>query len=112
MLQRIELHTGGAECNLTFEFGRLLKEGGSIFDPEAKFSPAVLHLKDVLSIGFDGVTAYQLNSTVVNHDAIASSREGYIEYSFELTGGTDPRAFMAKLTFLAKDFVFGGSNHL
>lgn len=108
LLQRVEVKIGEAECRLTFNSGNVLKaEGASIFDPEAKFAPAMLRLRGLRSISGEGATRYQLNSTVVDFGAATGRNPDYIEFYLVLTGGTDPDAFMAKVTFEAKDFDFG-----
>ena len=107
LLQVVELKTGLAECRLVFDFARLLKaEGSSVFDPEAVYRPACLALFGVRSISFDGML-YQLNSTVVGHGAAPASVKGFVEFYFDLTGGTDPDAFMARMKIVARDFTFG-----
>jgi hypothetical protein len=107
LLQVLELRTGEAECALTFNGGSALKhEGASIFDPEVRFVPAVLRFKAVRSIACEGA-GYQLNSTVVDFGASEASAPDYIEFFFDLTGGTDAEAFIVKLKIMAKDFQVG-----
>jgi hypothetical protein len=107
LLQLVELRTGGAECRLTFDFGRLLNvDASNIFDSEAVHRPACLTLFGVRSVSCEGAS-YQLNSTVVGYGARAVGAEGFFEFYFDLTGGTDPDAFMVKLVITARDFGFG-----
>jgi hypothetical protein len=107
LLQQVELKIGEAECRLTFNAGKVLKaEGGSIFEPEAKFAPAVLRLQGVRSISCEG-GRYQLNSTVLDFGATPSEDRVHIDFYFDLTGGTDPDAFMVKVKFEARGFDFG-----
>jgi hypothetical protein len=106
LLQVVELRTGEAECRVKFDFARKLKaEGASIFDPEENFEPASLCLRGVQSIVCDGT--YQLNSTVVDFGAAPSGDREFIEFYFELSGGTDPDAFLVKVKILATDFQLG-----
>lgn len=109
MLEVIEIRTGKAECRMKFESGGVLRsEGASIFDPkafEAVYEPALLRFLDVRSMVCGG--AYQLNSTVVDYGAEPSVNREYIEFYFDLTGGSDPEAFLVRLKFLAKDFELG-----
>ncbi len=107
LLQKVELVTGEAEARLIFNAGKRLKtQGGSIFEPEAAFAPAVLLLQGVRSISCEG-SSYQLNSTVVGFGAGPCDDDPYIDFWFELTGGTDPEAFMVKMKVVAKGFTFG-----
>ncbi|WP_257450598.1 hypothetical protein [Archangium lipolyticum] len=107
LLQQVELKIGEAECLLKFNAGKVLRaEGASIFDAEARFAPALLRLQGVRSITCEG-GRYQLNSTVVDFGAVASADREYIEFYLDLTGGTDPDAFMVKVKFEAKAFEFG-----
>jgi hypothetical protein len=54
---------------------------------------------------------YQLNSTVVGFGASeAANAQQYVEFSFDLTGGHDPEAFLVKVRIVAKDFEFGSSD--
>jgi hypothetical protein len=109
LLQTVRLQTGKAECGLEFDFARLLAgEGANIFSPEAVYRPALLTFHGIRSIYCEGAT-YQLNSTVVGFGAELSTIDGYCEFYFELTGGTDPDAFMAKVKIIAKDYSFGPS---
>lgn len=106
LLGVLELRTGEAECRLKFDFARVLRaEGASIFDPEAVYKPASLRLFGVRSIVFSGT--YQLNSTVVDFGAEPSDEDDFIEFYFDLTGGSDPDAFLVRLKILAKEFEFG-----
>lgn len=106
LLQVMEVKTGMAECRLKFDFGRILSiDKPSIFDPKAKFAPASLLLRGVKSIIFDG--EYQLNSTVIDYGATPSESGEHVEFYLELSGGTDPDAFLVKVTFRAMDFDFG-----
>ena len=107
MLQQFVMETAEAQCRLRFNSGKVLKsEGTSIFDPETKFEPALLHLHAVKSICWEP-TSYQLNSTVVDFGAVPSTDNGYIEFYFDLTGGTDPESFLVRVKVLARDFAFG-----
>ncbi len=107
VLQQVILETGGAQCLLRFNVGKVLKgEGASIFDPEAGFEPALLRLHDVKSVEFRG-GAYQLNSTVVDFGASPSEDSDYIEFAFELTGGIDPKSFMVEFRVIARNFEIG-----
>ncbi|QSQ17732.1 hypothetical protein [Myxococcus landrumensis] len=107
LLQRVEFRIPEAECRLTFNAGKVLKAGGgSIFEPEARFAPALLSLHGVRSVIWDEKT-YQFNSTVVDFGAALSGDGEHIEFHFALSGGTDPDAFLVKLTFIAKAFEFG-----
>lgn len=106
LLQQVVLDIGEAKCQLRFNAGKVLKaEGASIFEPEAKFEPALLRFRGVRSLYCEG-GPYQLNSTVVDFGAAPSGDGDYIEFYFDLTGGTDPEAFMVKLKVLAKYFEF------
>jgi hypothetical protein len=109
LLLKVELNTGGSECKLTFNAGSVLRaEDTNTFEPEARFQPAVLTLKGLLSLSCDGL-GYQLNSTVVGFRVVPSAKRlGLFEFHFELTGGTDPEAFMVSLKFEAKGFEFAG----
>ena len=107
LLQVVELKTGLAECRLVFDFASLLKaDGASVFDPETVYQPACLAFFGVRSVSFEGMV-YQLNSTVVGHGAAPASVNGFVEFYFDLTGGTDPDAFMARMKIVARDFSFG-----
>ena len=107
LLQRLDLRTGKAECTMVFDFGRLLKaEGASAFDPEAVYEPACLSFVGVRSVSFDGAV-YQLNSTVVGHGAEPGPVAGFVEFYFDLTGGSDAEFFMARMKIVARDFRFG-----
>jgi hypothetical protein len=106
LLERLELNTQGAECHFRFTMAKVLAaEGASIFEPLAKYEPGWLRLSGVRSISFD--QGYQLNSTVVDFGAVDHGDGEYIEFYFDLTGGTDPDAFLVRLTILAKDFELG-----
>lgn len=108
LLRSINLQTGAASCRFTFEYAVLLKddENASYFDPVAVYKPACLEFSDVHSLSF-GAAEYQLNSTVVAQGARDSRVSGLIEFYFDLTGGADPDAFMARLSIVARDFSFG-----
>lgn len=109
LLQVVELQTGKGECKLVFDFARLLRvEGGSIFDPEAVYRPACVVLFGVRSVSFEGA-AYELNSTVVGHGAAPASVNGFVEFYFDLTGGTDRDAFLVRMKIVAQDFSFGSA---
>ena len=104
----MELSIEGGMCRLLFDRGSILKsEGASIFDPEARFAPALLTLSGLRSISCEGAKAYQLNCCVVGFRAAVSNESDYIEFAFDLTGGIDPDSFMVKVTFVAKNFEFG-----
>jgi hypothetical protein len=106
LLQQVVLDIGEAKCQLKFNAGKVLKaEGASIFEPEAKFEPAFLRFRGVRSLCCEG-GPYQLNSTVVDFGAAPSEDSDCIEFYFDLTGGTDPEAFMVKVKVLAKYFEF------
>jgi len=106
MLEMVQLKTGEAECRLRFNSGKVLKDDGTtIFSPESKFEPASLWLYGVRSIECNG--PYQLNSTVVDFGAKPNVEVGFIDFHFDLTGGTDPDAFLVKVKIVAKDFLFG-----
>lgn len=108
LLQRILVDTAEARCLMRFSSGKVLKgDGSSIFDPEARFEPAQLVVSGVRSIGFDG-GLYQLNATVVDFGAVLANVTGYVELFFDLTGGSDPSAFMVRMKIVARDFRFGG----
>ncbi|WP_338873172.1 hypothetical protein [Myxococcus stipitatus] len=48
LLQSVEFKIPEAECRLTFSAGKVLKAGGgSIFEAEARFAPALLRLQGV-----------------------------------------------------------------
>ncbi len=107
LLQQVELKIVDAECRLRFNAGMVLKaKEASIFEPEAKYAPAVLRLEGVRSITFEG-GRYQLNSTVVDFGAVPGTDCDHIEFYFDLTGGVDPDAFLVRLKFEAKAFAFG-----
>lgn len=107
LLRSVEFKIPEAECRLTFGAGMVLKAGGgSIFEPEATFAPALLRLQGVRSVIWDEKT-YQFNSTVVDFGAEVSGEGEYIEFYFTLTGGSDPDAFMVTVKFIAKAFEFG-----
>lgn len=107
LLVSIRILTAEAVCTLEFNSGKLLSsEAPDIFHPEKVFSPAVLELKGVRSFHVEEGW-YQLNSTVVDFSATPAPTEGYIFFSFTLTGGTDPGSFMKTLRVLAKDFSLG-----
>jgi len=107
LLQQVVLDIMEATCRLKFNAGKVLKaERASIFEPEAKFEPASLRFQGVRSLSCAG-GPYQLNSTVVDFGAAPSGDRDYIEFYFDLTGGTDPEAFMVQVKILAKYFEFG-----
>lgn len=107
LLQQVVLDISEATCWLRFNAGKVLRvEGASIFEPEAKFEPALLRFQGVRSLCCEG-GPYQLNSSVVDFGAASSGNGDYIEFYFDLTGGTDPEAFMVKVKVLAKEFEFG-----
>ncbi|WP_224241737.1 hypothetical protein [Hyalangium gracile] len=107
LLQQVELKIGDAECRLKFNSGKVLEaEGASIFEPKEMFAPAVLRLQGIRSITCEG-GRYQLNSTVVDFGAVISKEHEYIDFYFELSGGTNPDAFLVKLKFEAMSFDFG-----
>ncbi|MBL8718920.1 MAG: hypothetical protein JNL79_23255 [Myxococcales bacterium] len=103
LLQTIELKTGGAECRLVFDFGRLITDPtASIFDAPV-YCPACLVFSGVRSLAFD-LSSYQLNSTVVGHGA--TQRGAEVEFYLDLTGGWDNDHFMVRLTIVAEDFEY------
>ena len=107
MIQVIELRTGEARCHIQLDTGSVLSsEHASIFESEAEFAPALLALEGVRSTSWEG-GVYQLNSTVVDFGAAISDIEGYVDFYFDLTGGTDPDSFLVKLRIVAKSFAFG-----
>lgn len=109
LLEAIELKTAQAECRLRFNAGKILKgNGASIFDPKARFEPALLCLHGVRSIACGGV--YQLNSTVVDFGAAATADGQYVDFYFDLTGGTDPDAYLVRINIVARSFDFGPWN--
>jgi hypothetical protein len=105
LLQEISVETGSAQCRLRFSAGSVLKKGGTIFDPELRFEPALLRLHAVKSIQCEG-GPYRLNSTVVDFGAAPTDHDDLIEFSFDMTGGTDPESFLVKVTIRAEDFDF------
>lgn len=107
LLQQIVLDIGEAKCQLKFNAGKVLEsEGASIFEPEARFEPALLRFQGVHSLCCEG-GPYQLNSTVVDFGAAPRGDSDYTEFYFDLTGGADPDAFLIKMKVLAKYFEFG-----
>ncbi len=103
LLEVLELRTGDAECSLRFEFASILKApGGSPYEPRVKFEPALVSFRGVRSLTFGG--EYQLNSTVVGCRAEPVGDGEHINFYFELTGGTDPDAFLVSVTITATSF--------
>lgn len=102
LLQTLELKTGGAECKLVFDFGRLITDPtASIFDAQV-YRPACLVFSGVRSLAFD-LASYQLNSTVI--DSGATQRGDEVEFYLDLTGGRDDH-FIVRLTIVAEDFEY------
>lgn len=103
LLQVFELRTGDAACILRFEFATILKApGGSPYDPRVRFEPARLSFRGVRSVMFGG--EYQLNSTVVGCRAEPTGDGEHVTFLFDLTGGTDPEAFLVTVTITASSF--------
>ena len=110
LLQKVELKTTEAECQLTFNAGKVLKaSGASIFDPRARFEPAQLTFHGVRAISCHG-GVYRLNATVVDFAAQPADAPDHIEFSFDLTGGHDPDAFLVTIKIVAVRFEFGPGN--
>ena len=107
LLEAVELRIAEATCHFTFNAGsRLSSEAASIFEPEARYAPAILAFEEVHSISCEG-SSYQLNSTVVDFGATIKGERDQIEFYIDLTGGRDSDAFLVKLRIVAKSFVFG-----
>lgn len=105
MMQVVELRTADAICRLTFHAGSVLPHAGaSIFEPVARYTPAIMTIGDVWEVSFEG--RYQLNATVVDFDAVPTPDGERIEYTFTLTGGSDPDAFMVKMKVVGGGFSF------
>ncbi|MCH9687405.1 MAG: hypothetical protein K0V04_38580 [Deltaproteobacteria bacterium] len=103
LLQLLELKTGDAECSLKFQFANILKApGGSPYDPRVKFEPARISFRGVRSMMLGG--EYQLNSNVVGCRAEPTGDGEHVDFSFDLTGGTDPEAFLVTVTITAATF--------
>jgi hypothetical protein len=111
LLEELTFRTAEAQCSLRFHAGSLLAgPEASIFEPVARYKPALLRLDGVRSVQFEGAPAYQLNATVVDFGA-RPVEDGHVEYHFDLTGGADPDAFLVKLKIVARDFAFGPEGH-
>ncbi|SEJ19753.1 hypothetical protein SAMN04244579_03456 [Azotobacter beijerinckii] len=111
LIQQLSLNFQEMRCTLLLSSAILLKDevSPSIFDPKARYMPAVLTFDGLQSVTCPEGTFY-LNATVVEFDAVADATSDLINFRLVMTGGFDNDSFMRSLLFKAKDFSLGPIN--
>ena len=100
LIQEIAIENGQARCRFELSRAAILDSpGADRYAPKVRFSPATLEFTGVRAISFS--EQYQLNATIVDFGAVVHSDGEHLEFWFELTGGTDPDAFMASIKIWA-----------